>query len=353
MRTRILLIVAAVALGISARPASAADAPHDQTFSDGQCDNCHSLFTTSPGGKQDFTQGCLACHNQPSWYPWASGHQAAPGQGGDQHSWSGFAENESVGARYPINLEVSKRLVDGKLQCAACHNPHKSNPTYAPDERKTTFPIGAATDETGGPGGTGRLTIAAVGTTAKAFRVKIQTSNAGGGTFAISHDFGLATPSWFNWSGSAWVVGTATGPGKPYTNDAVVALDDPAVTVRVSAGAIAGDYWDFAVSYPFLRVGNVEDAFCYMCHDERVMSSSRAHGSDSSYRPNGSRRFSHPVNEALTKSYDRTAGILDANGALQSTGDGIASNDLGLEGGKVRCTTCHAVHSADSNSLTQ
>jgi hypothetical protein len=149
------------------------------------------------------------------------------------------------------------------------------------------------------------------------------------------------------------VAGTATGAGKPYLNDAPVALDDAAVTVAISAGAAVGDYWDFAVSYPFLRTMNVEDSFCYMCHDERVMSSARAHGSDSSYRPNGSRRFSHPVNEALTRSYDRTAGILDASGVVQSTGDGIASNDLELEGGKVRCTTCHGVHDADSNSLTQ
>jgi hypothetical protein len=192
------------------------------------------------------------------------------------------------------------------------------------------------------------MTLVAPGAAAKAYRLKLQTVTAGGGTFVISHDFGLATPSWFNWSGSAWVIGTATGAGKPYVNDTDVALDDVAVQVKWTAGAAAGDYWDFYVSYPFLRASNEQDAFCGSCHGERFMGTTRVRGADPLYRPDGVRMFSHPVAVTMV-----AGDVLDANGAAQASGDGVGSNDLRLDGGStVRCTTCHAVHNADSNSLT-
>ncbi len=212
-------------------------------------------------------------------------------------------------------------------------------------------------DETGGPSaGTARMTLVTPGTSSKAYRVLIQTVTAGGGTFILSHDFGLATPSWFNWSGTAWVVGTSLGAGMPFSNGTPVALDDPAVTVTFTAGAAVGNYWDFYVSYPMLRTTNVSDAFCLSCHASRAMDHVRVAGEDSSYLPNGIRQFSHPVGDALNangKNYDRAV-ALDANGAVQTTGDGKSSNDLVLDPstGTVGCTTCHAVHNADSNSLT-
>jgi hypothetical protein len=351
--TRWLGTLAALLVVLAPALAGAADAPHDQTFGDGKCENCHSLYTTSPGGKADYSQGCVTCHNAlPSsthGFPWVDGDQAVPGTVGNQHSWSGFASNPELGARPPSSYAIQKKLVDGKLQCAVCHDPHHAAPENAPDRLHSSLDVGVAYDEAGGPGtGTAKMTLVAPGTAAKAYRLKIQTVNAGGGTFVISHDFGLTTPSWFNWSGSAWVIGTAAGPGKPYANDAAVALDDAAVTVKWTAGAAAGDYWDFYVSYPFLRATNEEDAFCRSCHVERFMGTARVRGEDATYLPNGARLFSHPVNVGAG-----SITVLDANGVPQATGDGVASNDLHLDGGStVRCTTCHAAHNADSNSLT-
>ena len=136
-----------------------------------------------------------------------------------------------------------------------------------------------------------------------------------------------------------------------------VKMPDPAVSVRFTAGAAPEDYWDFYVSYPFLRTTNVENAFCRQCHLDRFMTAVRARGADASFPVNGVRKFSHPVGEALGSNgfgHDRVGAILDASGVVQSSGngDGISSNDLGLDGDVVRCTTCHAVHNADSNSLT-
>ncbi len=354
----------ALAVGLAPAWAGAMDAPHDQTFTNDNCNNCHALFVVD-GTKVDSNAGCVACHNSlPSsshGFPWLSSDQATPGESGNQHSWTGAAVNARYGARYPTNMAIANKLVNGRLQCATCHDPHHAAAQNAPGSRHTSIPIGFAVDEMGGPAaGTARMTLVDPGTAAKGYRIKIQTANAGGGTFVISHDFGLATPSWFNWSGSAWVPGTVSGPGKPYANGANVALNDPAVAVRFTAGAVADNYWDFYVSYPFLRVTNVEDAFCRQCHFDRFMSSVRVRGAEAhvNLRPDGVRRFSHPVNEALGsngKGYDRTlATVLDANGAAQPAGDGNATNDLSFHaGGVVRCTTCHAVHNADSNSLTQ
>lgn len=338
----------------------AMDAPHDQTFTNDNCANCHALFDVT-GSDLESSRGCITCHNSPSLpvnshgFPWLTEDQASPGKGGHQHSWTGYALNPGIGTRIPTNLSIADKLVNGRLQCATCHDPHHAAPESAPNSQHTSIPIGVAVDESGGPVGTGQMTLVTAGTQAKGYRVKIQTATGGGGTFAISHDFGLATPSWFNWVGGAWVAGTATGPGKPFTNGVNVTLDDDAVSVRFSAGAVAEDYWDFYVSYPFLRTTMVEDAFCKQCHPDRFMDAVRTRGADLTYRVNGTRKFSHPVGEGLDSNgfgHDRVGAILDTNGVVQSSGDGVSSNDLRLDGGVVRCTTCHAVHNGDSNSLT-
>ena len=156
------------------------------------------------------------------------------------------------------------------------------------------------------------------------------------------------------------VEGPVTGAGRPFVNGAYVELDVPGITVKWTAGARAGDYWDFYVGYPFLRMSNADDWSCYRCHAERVMNHVRARGDDRYYRPNGIKRFSHPVKVGLNVNgfgTDRTT-VLDADGtAGTSTTDGLAgvqndSNNLVMSGGVVRCTTCHAAHNADSNSLT-
>lgn len=326
---------------------AALDAPHDQTFSDGDCNKCHSLYVTSgTSGAPDYSTGCLQCHNsQPSGRlgTWLSADQAVPGTNGVHHSWSGYAQNTRLGTRSPVSAVTASKLVDGRLQCAVCHDPHNAAPENAPYEKHVSIPRG-----TGAAGG---MTVAVPGSSPKAYRVQIAPS----GGFVLSHDFGLAVPSWFNWDGAGWIPGTADGPGKPFTPGVAVALDDD-TQVQFAAGAAAGQYWDFYVTWPFLRAPINGDAFCIDCHAERVMSSYRARGADASYPVDGVRHFSHPVGEGMGSNghgTDRPAdGILDASGVLQAAGDGNPTNNLFLPDGVVRCTTCHSVHGTDSNSLT-
>ena len=111
-----------------------------------------------------------------------------------------------------------------------------------------------------------------------------------------------------------------------------------------------GDRWDFYVSYPMPRMSMDNSLICENCHVQRVQTAAYVEsGGD------GVKVFSHPVGEALSKSYDRLpSAILDANGQSQATGDGLATNNLALgTGDTVRCLTCHNPHNADSNSLTE
>jgi hypothetical protein len=360
MRTRWLECLAAAAVLLSPVLATAIDAPHDATFSDGNCNNCHTMFDSSASGAADYDRACLSCHNSkpggPSGFPWLTSDQARPGLGGNQHNWSAFAVNARLGTTAPASSTMSQHLVDGRLQCEVCHDPHKSAPENLPGARHTSIPVGTPVSQSGGPAGTAQMTLVAPGAVAKGYRVQILSVSAGGGTFIISHDFGLPTRSWFNWNGSAWVAGTATGPGGTYSNGATVALDDPAVTVSFSAGAVAGAYWDFFVAYPFLRVTMLSDTMCGGCHANRVLDIKKSGGLDSTVRPDGQRIFSHPVSVALGANGRNTdltaAAMLDTGGQPQASGDGNVSNDLRLDAGIVRCTTCHAIHNADSNSLS-
>jgi hypothetical protein len=216
--------------------------------------------------------------------------------------------------------------------------------------------------------GTAQLTLTvASGSKAAGFRLKIQTVTGSGGTFILSHEQGWNPDGWLNWDGanSKWVVGPADGPGRAFSHGTTgaydVELDVTGIKVRWTSGAQVGDYWDFYVGYPFLRQTNHADAGCVMCHGERNMNHFRARGEDRYYRPNGVRKFSHPVGVGLNANGFGTdrAVILDADGTVgSSTTDGPTgttgnpTNDLVLQGGKVWCTSCHAAHNADSNSLS-
>lgn len=356
MRTRWLSILAAavaVLLPLGA-VADVLDAPHDGSGTNGDCNLCHDLVGSNGG--TNFTSRCQACHATKAGhgFPWLDTDQAAPGVGGNHHSWSGQAENATYGASLPQSPSAMARLDDGKLQCTVCHNPHSASEALAPNSQNTSIPVGTAVARTAGTG-SATMTLVTSGSVAKGYRVKIQ---AGGTSFVISHDYQLASPSWFNWNGSAWVIGTDTGPGRAFTPGTAVALDDPAVTVRFTAGAVAGDYWDFRITYPFMRLAAVDDIACYNCHRSRVMKHTRVGGFDGAYPANGTNLFSHPVEQPLNangKGLDATpASMLDVNGLPQGTGDAKASNNLVLYGASqvVRCTTCHAVHNADSNSIS-
>lgn len=334
-------VVAALPLAASAeRPLQA---PHDMAWSVASCDKCHSLYTTtSASGKADYTPGCNACHNTlpaqkiSKGFPWLTEHQAVPGQGGTQHSWSGYASNNAVGAVPPPASDIAARLVDGRLQCIVCHDPHEPGAAFTPNAFSVSIPLTPArVDETGGTG-TGQLELLTAGTVAKAYRVQVASPT----TLVVSHDWSLATPTW-------------TAPIS-FSVGAVVTLDDPAVTIRITGAPNVGDYWDFYMSYPFVRATMVADAFCILCHQERSMNHLRANGEDPNFRPNGVRKFSHAV--GVTQGGGGTsrspATLLDASGVAQQAGDTNKTNNLVLDANVVRCTTCHAVHNTDSNSLS-
>lgn len=368
MRTRWPGIYAAILISGLPGLAVAADAPHDATFNDSRCNNCHNLFQKSASGMADYTPGCIDCHNNrvtnpvygfgaPSFgFPWPDTDQAVPGVKGSSHSWSGLANNPAHGATEPSPYGMYTELLDGKLQCSVCHDPHHA--AQGADPSSLHVSIKGATAKSGGTG-SATMTVVAPGTTPKGYRLQVQTATDGaGGTFVISHDAGLGlSATWLNWVGGVWVAGTSTGPGKPYSIGAAVALDMPGTTVSWTDLADPGDYWSFYVSYPFLRLTNVDDAICISCHRERVMGFETAHGEDPSYLPDGKRMFSHPVGMGLNangKGTDQPV-ILGTDGRPQGDAGStdLASNRLVLDDGVVRCTTCHAIHNADSNSLTE
>ena len=95
---------------------------------------------------------------------------------------------------------------------------------------------------------------------------------------------------------------------------------------------------------PFLRLDNSADALCLDCHRSRISSSVRTYtGND----------LSHPVDIALPSASPTFHNPpLDIDGSAQPS-DGNTSNDYALGAGDtVKCTSCHGIHNADSNSGT-
>jgi len=111
----------------------------------------------------------------------------------------------------------------------------------------------------------------------------------------------------------------------------------------------------------FQRTDNDLNQMCEACHAYRAMSYTGARGDDGS--ANGTKKFSHPVGEALnSQGYDKTA-PLDYDGTAQQTapryhansaGDTNSTNNLVLDSsGKIRCLSCHRLHYVDSNGITE
>jgi hypothetical protein len=375
MSQRLKGMVIAGVVGLAPSVAVATEWAHESPVANGNCAYCHSLY--NPSAASNFNSACTGCHNQRTAFgaPWTDTDEASPGVRGNNHSWSGPAESAAHGATASAMADSPRSmLVNGNLQCVVCHNPHVSEAEVDAKSMHTSVPIGEAKGETGttaGAAGSATLTLAAVpeGTASTGFRVMIRSVDASGGTFIISHFPGGPEGTWLNWNGSGWAFISSTGPGRPYQNGVDVGLDVSGVTIRISAGAVAGDYWDFYVGYPLLRMTNVDDGACFNCHKERVMNHLRARGLDRYYLPNGVRKFSHPVGDGLNANgfgSDR-ARVLDADGTQVTDvegkvgtstsdaddGQANATNDLVLNAGKVRCTTCHRVHNADTNSFTR
>jgi predicted CXXCH cytochrome family protein len=93
---------------------------------------------------------------------------------------------------------------------------------------------------------------------------------------------------------------------------------------------------------PFLRLDNSADALCLDCHSQRNMGSVRTYTGSP---------LSHPVGVSLPATATYHNPPLDVDGNPQPS-DGNTTNDFVLNGGVVRCTSCHGVHYKDSNSGT-
>jgi len=108
----------------------------------------------------------------------------------------------------------------------------------------------------------------------------------------------------------------------------------------------------------FMRITNDGGQLCFECHSDRFPNVADPNYPFDHTRTHTGGERSHPVGVALNqnlKNYDR-AEPLDANGAPQSAGDGIASNNLYLTpAGQVACLTCHGMHAgaADGNSQSE
>jgi len=172
------------------------------------------------------------------------------------------------------------------------------------------------------------------------------------GNVAASMDGGLTWWRPTTNTGAAWVADAAVPVGGPYLTTVDLALpNNPDLKVRFGGVPATDDLWKLFVSFPMLRSPNLSGAICLECHKDRAQPHAYVEVNDT-----GTKVFSHPVGEILnanTRGYDRGT-PLDADGGVQGTnGDTNATNDMLLgPGGVVGCTSCHAPHNADSNSLT-
>lgn len=252
------------------------------------------------------------------------------------------------------------------LGCSLCHNVHGAKDdtgmpiqdTFAPNSAHSSYPLNVAQPPL--LGGNARLKVTSLNNLgflafSQTFTLRVKSA----GILEVSHDYRKAPPG-------TWVGNIPYVVGDTPAND--VELDDPAVTVRIPPGVsgavpAVGNMWEFYVSYPHLRASNVGDAMCLDCHADRHQSyecvegiGSAQDGAGVSCLPNGTTRYySHPVGQTLGangKGYD-AMDPLDADGSPQDeASEAVPSNKLALDQGKVGCTTCHAPHNADSNSLT-
>jgi hypothetical protein len=365
MRMHWLAKLGAVAVALSPVAGSAALlAPHNKSFTDGDCENCHNLYDSTILGGLDYSAGCNGCHATKTGstlsFPTTT-TEAKPGVKGTHHSWTGFVENPQYGSSKPVNPLVASKLVDGqRLQCAVCHDLHTEGAGSAPSSVYTVPGVGVGTVPNSNANlvtpGTERLTIVTPGSLSRGYRVKLVATNA----YIISTAAGVSPIQWLNFVAGAWVPGIDNPPvaqARTFTagNTHLLNPAEPTgMSISLSATGVVGDQWDVLVTFPGLRVTTIDDQICVSCHKPMEMNSNRVAGHDTAYPVDGTRLFGHPTGEALGANglnSDRTA-ILDANGATQTAGDGNPTNDLVLRNGVVRCTTCHAVHGADSNSQT-
>lgn len=379
-------LVAAAVLALAPLVAQGSDAPHNYSTIDSTnpsdpgigCKSCHAMHiqAAGAGGLLLATQpttydNCQACHSS-TRYSIQRTEKADPGASGNHHAFEVNATNGAHGALPPANTTLLASLQAGtNVECATCHNQHLAGQAANGALVNTSSAIGFPVSAVAGTDVGQRVAFATVfsdGTAAsaaaKGYLIDIVT--AGSGTtarFRVSNDGGT---SWYGCS-SGYTYGTYGGSFVGCAAGAAAYLNDPVgtgskVSVAFTGTFAVGDQFRFWVSYPFLRVTNADAAMCHDCHRERVQDhicvegGAVLDGNGVSCAPNGMRKYSHPVNVALAKSYDRAA-PLDADGSAQGGGGEVPANptnDLVLTsvGSKVTCLTCHSPHFADSNSLT-
>ena len=356
MKTRWLRLAIALLLGLPGA-ALAVDAPHDASYTSGSCLECHKLHNATGGAltnRPTMAALCQSCHSQTGRPPrvnWSNTDQAVPDVHGTQHNWSASTTSTVHGALPPLDANMLSRTTGGLLSCAVCHDVHRANAAYAPSQIGTNVAIGTPQANTGGAGG-GQMTLQPLGANPVPHGYQVRV--VAGGGFVLSHDFGSAAPTWYIWSGGAWVIGTNAGPGKPFTVGTPVTLDDPAVSVTFSGAPVSGDYWNFYVAYPFLRAANDVGQMCVDCHRDRNQNHAIVEGQLVGYGWGG-KPFSHPVGQTLNANlanYDRAA-PLDADGGTTGAGAyGNPTSTIKTYGGNVQCISCHSPHNTDSNALT-
>ncbi|MFV2073404.1 MAG: cytochrome c3 family protein, partial [Thermoanaerobaculales bacterium] len=300
------------------------------------CSSCHTGHN-SAGGNLTTSAGnvnlCQSCHNPAglaSALPINSSDVAQPGSTGSSHGFDAAVTNAAFGALPPTHQEMLLRVMSGNVVCSTCHDQHAAS--SANRGRTRVSPP----DQLTSLGSTGQVTVGGqyTGTGGSSYLLEITVADS---RFRYSKD-----------GGTSWLAEQNIGAGVPLDNG---------LTVTFSGGSFAiAERWRFSASFPFLRAAldeganSVGDKYCRDCHRDWTMDHVAVETYDGSFK-------SHPVGQALGangRGYDRPV-PLDGNGGEQGVnGDLNQSNDFRLDaGGLVQCISCHGVHYADSNTLTE
>ncbi len=290
---------------------------------------------------------CQSCHNPTGLagdLSISTADKAVPGISGTSHAFDVAAENAAFGVVTPTDPEMAPRVVGGNVVCSTCHNQHRSNAAEGGTPRVGNAVKVRAGDPTPGTG-----VLAAGGTFSGPSGVWylveiVAAGNATGAEFCYSKDRGI---SWRPTGCDPPAMDFT--PSQSATGAVPVALDDGfGAELAFGSGTYElGERWEFSAAYPFLRVplGDGGSGLCLECHGAWDVADAGTWTGDA---------MSHPVGVPIPAG-DFHPTPLDGNGVPQGDpgDDTNASNDLRLWSGNLQCLTCHGVHHADSNSVSE